>query len=92
MPLSRSANSGEEVGVSCFDTESKMAEQSAKRFTRFTVKYCLKPWQELQEDTSTDDICYSGYINLQTWTDASGALNVSFRKTICDLEFSEYLS
>ena len=66
--------------MSCFDTESKMSEQSAKRFTRFKVKYCLKSWQEQQEDTSTDDICYSGYINLQTRTDASGALNVNFRK------------
>ena len=45
-----------------FDSENKMAEQSAKHFTRFTAKYCLKSKQEQQEDTSTDDICYSEYI------------------------------
>ena len=48
--------------VSCLDSESKMAEQSAKHSTRLTAKCCLKSYQEQQEHTSTDDICYSEYI------------------------------
>ena len=39
-----------------------MAEQSAKHFTRFSGKYCLKSRQEQQEDTSTDDVSYSACI------------------------------
>ena len=34
-----------------------MAEQFAEYFTRFTAKYCLKIWQEQQEDNSMDDVC-----------------------------------
>ena len=48
--------------LSYFDSENKMAEESAKHFTRFTAKYCLKSAQEQQEDTSTEDNCYSEYI------------------------------
>ena len=54
-------NPGMRLG--CFGDEKKMAEQSAKHFTCFTVKYCLKSWQEQHEENLMDDICYLEYIN-----------------------------
>ena len=48
--------------LSCFGDENKMAEQSARHFTCFMVKYCLKSWQEQHEDNSMDNICYLEYI------------------------------
>ena len=53
-------NAGMRLG--CFGDEKKMAEQSAKHFTCFTVKYCLKSWQEQHEENLMDDICYLEYI------------------------------
>ena len=40
--------------LSCFGDENKMAEQSGKQFTCFTVKYCLKSWQQHHLKTWTD--------------------------------------
>ena len=34
----------------------------AEHFTSFTANYCLKTWQEQQEDNSSHDICYLDYI------------------------------
>ena len=44
----------ENVGtrLSCFGDENKMAEQSAKHFTCFMMKYCLKSWQEQHMKTT----------------------------------------
>ena len=42
-----------------------MAEHS----TRFTTNYCLKTWQEQQDDNSTDDIYY-----LQIFADLNSPL------------------
>ena len=58
----------ENVGMrlGCFGDEKKMAEQPAKHFTCFMVKYCLKSWHEQHEDNSMDNICYLEYIILKT--------------------------
>ena len=40
-----------------------MTEQWAEHFTRFAAKYCLKTWQEQQEEDNTPDgNCYLKYI------------------------------
>ena len=43
-----------------------MTEQSVEHFTRFTVKYCLKTWQEQHE--GGQQLLFGVYY-LQTWTD-----------------------
>ena len=48
--------------LSCFGDEKKMADQLAKHFTCFMVKYCLKSRQEQHEENLMDDICYLEYI------------------------------